>query len=150
MADLYDLASGGEQVSAVSLGPYLETVCRSALPPRHSCPVELDIDPEARAPMKRALLSGLLVAELVSAAIPESGQAGAEPVGLRLSVRAVANGTRVGVEIQNAAAAFCAHASHSSLGLLGILEEDLGAAVSVDLESRRIALSFLMTAEIEG
>jgi len=160
MADLYDLCSSEDRINEVVLGRYLETVCRSALPQRSAGPIELDIDPSANASVDHALLAGLLVAELVSTTVTEpaiaaSVAAGAtglnsvasadlEPTGLRLSVRSTKDGTKVGIEVWALSAWSIMVLSSPGFCLLGLLEDELGAAVSLDHEERRIALSFIL------
>ncbi len=138
MADLYDLGSAGDKASEVLIGAYLETVCRSALPQRRAGPLDLDLDPGARAPMDKALLAGLLVAELVSAA---------QPSAVRLSVREEANGAWIGIELSESSMDIAALIANSGHSLFGILEDELGAAVSIDLEGSRIAATFLLARE---
>jgi hypothetical protein len=152
MADFYDLCLNGDQLSEIPLGLYLETVCRSALYQRGGAPLNLEIDQEARATMNKALLSGLLVAELVSTPFFEypvlqaeaNVVADAAPTGVRLSVRTVALGAQAGIEISYPPSSIGTFFTSSGLGLLGILEDELGAAVSIDLDERRISSSFLL------
>ncbi len=91
--------------------------------------------------MDKALLAGLLVAELVASACrPDDGSL----VCVRLLVGLEASGTRVGIEISGVAANNEILVANSGLGLLGVLEDALGTALSIDAEGRRITASFLL------
>jgi hypothetical protein len=106
--------------------------------------------------MDRALLSGLLIAEIV--ADPRfanargedegAGRKGLAPSGMRLSVKSATGGTQIGLELSYPRAGDEATVTNFSNRLLGILEDELGAAVSIDSRERRIAASFFIAADV--
>jgi hypothetical protein len=150
MAELYDLCSNSDSVNEVYLGSFLETVCRLALPQRPALPLELKLDAGATAPMDRALLAGLLVAELVSVTASPTSRISLSVLSSEL-VDGEGGGpgavtsqrvTMVGLEVREIEAKALELFEKEGRGLLGILEDELGAAISMDDPDRRLALSF--------